>query len=764
MSYTTSGLIKKVILASLLFTAPLFLSACEDALDAFFMKKYVSKAEKRLESKQKKNAALGSTLLKPSFMFSDDEKYFKNHLLLKEDFFLLDRYKFINSSSVSNFVVDQDNNFVIYDKASSYLLTFNKYGVLTGRVKLNFGGESRILAPSNMVREANGNIVMTCSILGRFYRFTPDGVLLNAADITENEGSLLKRMFALKVFSDVKYTVLIEYNSKKIFVYENGTKIFDLKHEMMQDDAYVYFSPQNDIYIVDSASSSILNIAPVLNAAGGGKNYKYSLKTYAGDKILKNSAGHVFIFKKNERIIEKIDSKGVVVSSYGAVKAADITFENNLFPCDFAIGPDDSLYILDDKNYKINVYAESGVFSFSFGGYGRNAGRFLSPYKITVDRLKRIIISDKDKKSAMVFNSKGEYIEHYGDILGSNSLRYYGIYADVHDKIHILDYISNQHYTINYNFHFLKILNDIFSKKTNYPQNFFTCDHVACFNFFDLNAQKCYKLSPDAKLESIDIPSEITSVKIEPRKIFVNSIACDGAGGILGLCKNEAFLYKFDITGRDSGRFTMTDTGKSYSSLAVDAFNNFYLIGKKDNRIFKFDPAGKLLKTFETGNDASLDGEVFSLLTFMKNNAAIACLRDRKNIAVFNTFEGFSFDSARTIGEDFALKEPFKILDAAAADENIFVLCTSGGNLMMLKYRLTDYFREGVSFFSRGLFQEALVAFEKHRRLAAQPGPNALFYMAQCYRKISKNYEAALIEAEISQKYPASHAAKRLEN
>ena len=755
-----TSIFAKIILLTALFLFSTLISACDDALNVFLMKKHISRTEKRIEQKQKKDSAADTVKMKPSFMFADDEKYFKNHMLLKEEFFLLDRYKYISASSVSNFLTGDDSGFIIYDKASASLLFFNKLGVAENRVRLNFGGESRILAPSNMCADENGNIIMTCSILGRFYRFTKDGVLLNASEINENQGSVLKRMFAIKMFSNSKYDVLAELNSKKIFIYENGIKLFELIHEGMCDDSYIYFSPQNDIFLVDCASSSILNIIPQ-SPAGAKPPFKFSLKTYRGDKILKNSIGQIFIYKKNERVIEKLNLSGKVVSSYGLIKDNNITFENNLFPCDFAIDADDSLYILDDKNYKINVYSRSGVFSFSFGSYGKSLGRFLSPHKITVDRLKRIIVSDKDKNSALVFNSKGEYIESYGNILGANSLPHYGLFADLHEKIHILDYISNQHYTLNYNFQFLRILNDIFSKRTNFPQDFITVNSSAGINYFDLNAQRCYELSPEAKLKRLEVPAEISSIKIEPRKIFVKNITGDGAGNILGLCKNENFVYKLDIAGRTVNKFKIPEKGESYSAIAVDLFKNFYLISKRDNKILKFDAAGKLTGTFAFKDETISKNQTLSLLTFFKNNSAFACSLQQKKIVVFNTLSGFSVDSSHNLNEDGGRNA--EVLDVASSGENIFILSSSGGNLMVLKYKLIDYFREGVSLFSRGLFQEALVMFEKHRRFDSRLGPNALFYMAQCYRKMSKNYEAAILEAEISKKYPDSHAAKRVE-
>mgnify|MGYP000965380451 FL=1 len=59
------NLIKLAVISSLLF-ASAALSACEDVMNAFLMKKHLSKSEKRVEQKKQKDSALELGLLKPS--------------------------------------------------------------------------------------------------------------------------------------------------------------------------------------------------------------------------------------------------------------------------------------------------------------------------------------------------------------------------------------------------------------------------------------------------------------------------------------------------------------------------------------------------------------------------------------------------------------------------------------------------------------------------------------------------------------------------
>jgi len=582
---------------------------------------------------------------------------------------------------------------------------------------------------------------------------------LNSTEIAESEGAKTRQlMYATKIFKHPLYTIYADMYSKKAFFYAQDKKCFEFQYENMSDDVYFYFSADGDIFLVDRPASSIIKVIPVFDRDTK-RPYKCSLERYDGDKILKNSEGFLFILRKRSGVVEKISPSGKVISEYGAIREKNINYTNNLFPCDFAIGPDDSLYILDDKNYKINVYNRSGVFSFSFGSYGKRAGKFLSPCRIIVDRLKRIIVIDVEKNGAMVFNSGGEFIENYGDILGSNILTHYGIFADMHEKIHILDYSSNQHYAFNYDFQFLRIINDIFSKKTNYPQNYITVDSFAKINFFDLNGQKNLSVSPDARLASVMIPQEISSIKIEPKKVFVKNLALDGYGNILAVSKDEAEIYKLDTTGRTIGKLKLPKKGSAYSSIGVDMFKNFYLLDKAERSIIKFDQNASGKGSYSLDPLFSARAKNLSLLDFNKNNSAFVIDHDLKKIAVLNTLNGVTPDSLCEING--ARGQTF-ILDAHSEGDSYFTLASVNGSLVILKYKLVDYFREATELFARGVFQEALVAFEKYARIS-QPNPNALYYMAQCFRKLSKNYDAALIEAEIMKKYPKSNAAKKLE-
>ena len=146
-------------------------------------------------------------------------------------------------------------------------------------------------------------------------------------------------------------------------------------------------------------------------------------------------------------------------------------------------------------------------------------------------------------------------------------------------------------------------------------------------------------------------------------------------------------------------------------------------------------------------------------MNFSKKNLAFATDFETRRALVFSTLNDFSFDSAGSFEEPNG--RDVKILDVATFDDNFYAMCSSGGNLMLLKYKIVSYYRDGVQLFSQGLYQEALVAFEKYAR-GGFSNPNALYYMAQCHRKLGNSYEAAVIETELSKKYPSSMASKKV--
>lgn len=751
--------LKAAAIFTLLMVTSAVNSGC-DLTDALLKGKYNTKSAIKQAEAKKQEILSEKDKLKPKFMFNDDEKYFKNYLDLKEEFFFLDKFAYINAAPISNFDIDKDGNFITYDKNTGILYTFNKFGNLIEKVKLNFGSESRILAPSNIVEDLDGNIIMTCSILGRFYRFSKNGALLCSNDISESEkNDIIKLNFATKRFSFDEYTIYADIRTAKVYFYMDGKKAFEYSYDQLSDEIYFYRGPAGGYFMIDSANNTILKIVPSFDEETK-RPVKCQLLKYSGNKILQNTNGDMFILRKNARVIDKLNARGEAVSQYGVVKEGNVSI-NNIFPADFAIGPDDSVYILDDKNYKVNVYNKSGVFSFSFGSYGKRPGKFSMPVHIITDKLKRIIIFDGERNEAIVFGPNGEYIESYGDILGPNSLAHYGMYVDLHEKIHIFDFTGNAHYSIPYEFQFIKILNDFFAAKNNYPPNFATIDQAANFIFFDFNGQRNIVVSPMAHIKAARVPDEISSKKTEPKKIYIKSICDDGQGNVLGLGKDMPYIYKLNINGRIITKFKLPKQPQSYMNVCSDMFRNFYLLDRDEKRIVKFDEYGKYQNSYISAGVIAPPLKNPDILVLSKKTYSFLIENENKRCIVFSTLnENFTVDSVINLAESATLGN-FYVIDARVIDNNFFVLASSNDNLCMFKYKVIDRYKNAVQLFSQGLFQEALVEFEKYQRLGIA-NPNSLYYMAQCNRNLGKSYEAALIEAELLKKYKNSEAAKKI--
>jgi DNA-binding beta-propeller fold protein YncE len=72
------------------------------------------------------------------------------------------------------------------------------------------------------------------------------------------------------------------------------------------------------------------------------------------------------------------------------------------------------LYVVDDFNYRVQVFNRRGKFVRAFGQRGQNAGTFARPKGIAVDSEGHIYVADTMFANVQVFNQKGEPLMFFG--------------------------------------------------------------------------------------------------------------------------------------------------------------------------------------------------------------------------------------------------------------------------------------------------------------------------------------------------------------
>ncbi|GIT44749.1 MAG: hypothetical protein Ct9H300mP11_26850 [Chloroflexota bacterium] len=92
-------------------------------------------------------------------------------------------------------------------------------------------------------------------------------------------------------------------------------------------------------------------------------------------------------------------------------------------PMDFALGPDDLVYVVN-RSYesrsdgtRINLFRigeDKEEYITEFGSYGEEAGQFIWPMSIALDKDTNVYVTDEWTHRVTVYNKDGEYLNHWG--------------------------------------------------------------------------------------------------------------------------------------------------------------------------------------------------------------------------------------------------------------------------------------------------------------------------------------------------------------
>jgi DNA-binding beta-propeller fold protein YncE len=87
--------------------------------------------------------------------------------------------------------------------------------------------------------------------------------------------------------------------------------------------------------------------------------------------------------------------------------------ENMGLPVDVAVGPDDSVWIID--KIRVYEYSADGTFIGSWGERGSKDGEFGNPKSIAIDTNGFIYIADRANKRIQKFDRDGKFITKWGE-------------------------------------------------------------------------------------------------------------------------------------------------------------------------------------------------------------------------------------------------------------------------------------------------------------------------------------------------------------
>ncbi len=121
-----------------------------------------------------------------------------------------------------------------------------------------------------------------------------------------------------------------------------------------------------------------------------------------------------------------------------------------LVPQDFALGSNDTLYVLnrgvDEITLRISKCTLNHEFIADIGRYGTGDGQFIWPASIDLDRDEQIYVSDENLNRITVLDQDGQFLAKWGAPgSGDGALnRPAGIAFDAEDNLYVVDSLNNR--------------------------------------------------------------------------------------------------------------------------------------------------------------------------------------------------------------------------------------------------------------------------------------------------------------------------------
>ena len=99
------------------------------------------------------------------------------------------------------------------------------------------------------------------------------------------------------------------------------------------------------------------------------------------------------------------------------------------------LGPSGDIYVSDGYGQsRVHKFSKAGTLLRSWGEDGEGPGQFNLPHNIWVDPRERALVVDRGNRRVQVFNSDGEYLTEWPDLLSPNE-----IYIDADDTVYIAE-------------------------------------------------------------------------------------------------------------------------------------------------------------------------------------------------------------------------------------------------------------------------------------------------------------------------------------
>ncbi len=226
----------------------------------------------------------------------------------------------------------------------------------------------------------------------------------------EKGATLINKPYGVAIKNGILYVVDIRGPGYALF--DLKTKKFDIIYgsfsSKMRKPINITIDEQGNKYITDTTRSLVLVYDAenkFVKIIGDGESFKPSDVLIADNKLFITDI-------KNHRIVvldKDTDEQLYTIGSVGS-KEGELFYPTNL-----ALGPDNTLYISETGNFRVQKFTLDGKFIKSYGKVGTGLGQFARPKGVAVDREGRMHVVDAAFENVQIMNSDGKLLMFYGE-------------------------------------------------------------------------------------------------------------------------------------------------------------------------------------------------------------------------------------------------------------------------------------------------------------------------------------------------------------
>lgn len=234
--------------------------------------------------------------------------------------------------------------------------------------------------------------------------------------------------------------------NSKLFVTDlikRGVLIFDLAAKRMrfmggdgnlQAPASVVMDAAGNVYVADAGKDRVVVYGP-----NGDYRTVFTIEDSKPVALaIDDQTRKIYIVDRKGHRVVVLSFEGKELFSFGGPGREDGKFN---IPLGIALDGKDCVYVLDSGNFRVQQFDENGKFLSKFGGVGDRHGSFSNPKGIAVDSERHIYVTDAAFNNFQIFNQQGEVLLSVGR-MGSAPGHLYlpgAIFIDENDRIYVAD-------------------------------------------------------------------------------------------------------------------------------------------------------------------------------------------------------------------------------------------------------------------------------------------------------------------------------------